>query len=88
MVVFMNSLVRGFLREIINEHLDIPHVCDDYEIRLTEENKPFIKEMIELDDNEERKAEDLPKLEASKVGDRWFMYGFDRNRYVKQKIFG
>lgn len=82
-----NLLVEQFLKEIIQEHADVDHVCEDYTLILTEENMPFVKEMTEIDDNEERKEEDLKKLAKSKAGDKWYMYGFDRNHYVKQKMF-
>lgn len=83
----MNSLVERFLLEIIDEHSNINRGCDDYDIIITEENLPFIIDMILTDDNKEHMSEDIEKLNKLNIGDKFHMYGFDRNRYVRDKIF-
>ncbi len=84
----MNCLVRQFLREIVDEHSGVNHVCDDYGVVVTLENLPCLMDMVGLDDNVERRKSDLQKLAVIRVGDVFHMYGFDRNRYVKQKLKG
>lgn len=84
----MEELLKRFILEINESESNINHICDDYEIKITEKNRASVRELIEMDDDEERKKDNLMRFKMILNGESWWINRVERNHYITVKLLG